>query len=52
MRKYKQVKRKEVDFDLKDWVIVKRRAAAIGVKTGTYIKRIAAIVESSFLKKV
>lgn len=41
MRKYKQVKRKEVDFDLKDWAVVERRAAAMGVKTGTYIKRIA-----------
>ena len=41
MRKYKQVKEKKVTFDMDEWAEVERRAAAIGIKTGTYIKRIA-----------
>ena len=41
MRKYKQVKRKEVAFDLNEWAEVERRAAAMNLKTGTYIKKIA-----------
>ena len=41
MRRYKQVHRKEVAFDLKEWAEVERRAAAAKVKTGTYIKKIA-----------
>ena len=41
MRRYKQVHRKEVAFDLKEWAEVERRAAAGKVKTGTYIKKIA-----------
>lgn len=48
MRKYKQGKCKEVDFDLKDQAVVKRRAAAMGVKPGTYIKRIAVNGEVTF----
>ena len=42
MRKYKQVKRKEVAFSMEEWAEVERRAAAAGLKTGTYIKKIAA----------
>lgn len=41
MRKYKQVKRKEVVFDLNEWAEVERRAAAANLKIGTYIKKIA-----------
>ena len=41
MRRYKQVHRKEVAFDLKEWAEVERRASAAKVKTGTYIKKIA-----------
>ena len=41
VRKYKQVKRKEVVFDLNEWAEVERRAAAANLKIGTYIKKIA-----------
>ena len=41
MRKYKQVKRKEIDFSLDEWAEVERRAATTQIKTGTYIKKIA-----------
>ena len=41
MRKYKQVKEKKVTFDMKEWAEVEHRAAAAGLKTGTYIKKIA-----------
>ncbi len=41
MRKYKQVKRKEIVYDLDEWKVIEERAAAISVKTGTYIKRIS-----------
>lgn len=41
MRKYKQVKEKKVTFDMEEWVEVERRAAAVNLKTGTYIKKIA-----------
>ena len=41
MRKYKQVKEKKVTFDMQEWAEVERRAAAAGMKTGTYIKKIA-----------
>ena len=40
-RKYKKVHRKEIDFSLEDWAKVERRAAACGMKTGTYLRRIA-----------
>ena len=40
-RKYKQVHRKEIDFSLKEWAEVERRAAACCMKTGTYLRRIA-----------
>ena len=41
MRKYKQVKEKKVTFDMTEWTEVERRAAAMHLKTGTYIKKIA-----------
>ena len=41
MRKYKQVKEKKVTFDMTEWAEVERRAAAMNLKTGTYIKKIA-----------
>ena len=41
MRKYKQVKEKKVTFDMNEWAEVERRAAAMHLKTGTYIKKIA-----------
>ena len=48
MRKYKQVKRKEIDFTLNEWADVERRAALMGVKTGTYLRRIAVEGEVTF----
>ena len=53
-RKYKQVHRKEIDFSLEDWAEVERRAAACGMKTGTYLRRIAlnGSVKTSDLKGV
>lgn len=41
MRKYKQVKRKEVVFDLNEWKSIEEKAASVSLKTGTYIKRMA-----------
>lgn len=48
MRKYKQVKRKEIDFSLEEWAEVERRAAIMGVKTGTYLRCIATEGEVTF----
>ena len=41
MRKFKQVKRKEVIFDLNEWNEVESRAIAIPMKTSEYIRRMA-----------
>ena len=41
LRKYKKVKEKKVTFDMNEWAEVERRAAAMNLKTGTYIKKIA-----------
>jgi len=41
MRKFKQVKRKEVVFDLSEWNAVESRADAISMKTSEYIRRMA-----------
>lgn len=41
MRKFKQVKRKEIVFDTAEWQEVENRAASVSMKTGTYIKRIS-----------
>ncbi len=41
MRKFKQVKRKEVIFDLNEWNEVQSRAKAISMKTSEYIRRMA-----------
>ena len=41
MRKFKQVKRKEVIFDLNEWNEVESRANAISMKTSEYIRRMA-----------
>ena len=37
-RKYKQVHRKEIDFDIKDWEIIKRKAEACHTNTSKYIR--------------
>ena len=39
MRKYKQVKRKEVIFSTDEWKLIEERAASVLMKTGTFIKR-------------
>ena len=41
MRKFKQVKRKEIVYGVDEWKIIEERAAALSIKTGTYIKRVS-----------
>ena len=41
MRKYKQVKRKEVIFTLDEWKDLEEKANQLSMKTGTFIKRMA-----------
>ena len=41
VRKYKQVKRKEVIFTLDEWKDLEEKAAMLSIKTGTFIKRMA-----------
>ena len=41
MRKHKQVKRKEVVFDLAEWSKVEERASTVSMTTSEYIRRIA-----------
>lgn len=41
MRKYKFVKEKKVTYPLDEWHEVERRAAALSMKTGTYIRQIS-----------
>ncbi len=41
MRKYKKVKRKEIIFNLDEWQKIEQQAAAVSLKTGVYIRRMA-----------
>ena len=41
MRKFKQVKRKEVIFDLKEWDLVEKRAKQVQINTSDFIRRMA-----------
>ena len=41
MRKYKQVKRKEVTYDLPEWEKIEKRSASVLLKPGTFIKRMS-----------
>ena len=41
LRKFKQVHRKEVTYDLAEWKQLEERAASVMLKTGTFIKRIS-----------
>ena len=41
MRKFKQVHRKEVTYDLAEWKKIEERAASVMLKTGTFIKRMS-----------
>ena len=39
-RKYKQVHRKEIDFEIKDWKEIERRAAACHIDTSKYLRMV------------
>lgn len=41
MRKYKQVKRKEVIFSADEWKLIEDKAASVMMKTGEFIRHIA-----------
>lgn len=41
LRKYKKVKEKKVTYPLDEWQEVEKRAAALSMKTGTYIRQIS-----------
>lgn len=41
MRKYKQVKRKEIIFDLNEWTIIEEQASKIQMNTSDYIRCMA-----------
>ena len=41
MRKFKQVKRKEVIFNLNEWELVEQQAKKIQINTSDYIRRMA-----------
>ena len=41
MRKFKQVKRKEIIFDLKEWELVEKRAKKVQINTSDFIRRMA-----------
>ena len=41
MRKYKQVHRKEVTYDLAEWKKIEERSASVILKPGTFIKRMS-----------
>ena len=41
MRKFKQIKRKEVIFDLDEWETVEERATDLSMTTSDYIRRMA-----------
>ncbi len=41
MRKFKQVKRKEIVYSIDECKVIEERATALSIKTGTYIKRIS-----------
>lgn len=41
MRKYKQVKRKEIIFSTDEWKLIKDKAASVMMKTGEFIRHIS-----------
>lgn len=41
MRKYKEVKRKEIIFNLDEWKAIEEKAELLSMKTGTFIKRMS-----------
>ena len=47
-RKYKQVHRKEIDFDIKDWEKIERRAEACHTTTSKYLRQVILSAEPTF----
>ena len=47
-RKYKQVHRKEIDFDIKDWEKIERRAEACHTTTSKYLRQVILNAEPTF----
>ncbi|MBR5089121.1 MAG: plasmid mobilization relaxosome protein MobC [Ruminiclostridium sp.] len=43
MNKYKEIKRKEIKFDMADWERVRAQASKSGMNTTDYIRRMAVI---------
>ena len=41
MRKYKQVKRKEIVYSTDEWELIEERAASVMMKTGEFIRHIS-----------
>ncbi len=41
MRRFKQVKEKKVTYPIEEWKEVERRASALSMKTGTFIRQIS-----------
>ena len=41
MRKYQQVKRKQIAFDMNEWEIIEKRAAKLKINTTEYIREAA-----------
>ena len=47
-RKYKQVHCKEIDFDIKDWEKIERRAEACHATTSKYLRQVILNAEPTF----
>ena len=44
MRKYKEVKRKEIIYDLEEWKQVEKLAAKVSMQTSEYIRQLIVII--------
>ncbi len=47
-RKYKQVHRKEIDFDIKDWEKIERKAEACHTTTTKYLRQVILSADPTF----
>ena len=47
-RKYKQVHRQEIDFDMKDWEKIERRAEACHTTTSKYLREVILNAKPTF----
>ena len=47
-RKYKQIHRKEIDFEIKDWEKIERRAEACNITTSKYLREVILNAEPTF----